>query len=171
MRAVCGRVRTAVLLSYPSIIPHPIAFVNTFFEKNLPFFKLFSTPFPTIFTVRQNAENFDADDIFCRMTNRIVKNVIRKFDKKLSNICHKNLTFIHFDEIFGRYSSLLIIYKSQVLLYNIGADKTVSPRPAMPALFLAQYFVTAKYQAHDIPPCGVGHCCASFLCKFFRKIK
>ena len=64
MRAVCGRVRTAVLLSYPGIIPQLFDFVNPFFEKNLTFSKVFyALPYCDI-----SKHKFDADDIFCRMT-------------------------------------------------------------------------------------------------------
>ena len=84
-------------------------------------------------------------------------------NKKYKRDMCNNLPLGVFDEKSRRYSSKMTLYKLQVLVYNTRADKPVSPRPDMPASFLAQYFVTAKCQAHDIPPCGVGHCCASFL--------
>ena len=96
------------------------------------------------------------------------------YDTNITQKCHVNFTKIicmrskifwtlgNCDEIWGRYSSKLILYKFAFLVYNSRADKPVSPRPVL-LLFLAQYFITARYQAHDIPSCGDGLCCASFL--------
>ena len=102
---------------------------------------------------------------FLSYVARFCKNVIRNLHKNYHLGIWNNLLLGVFDENYRRYSSILILYKLQILVYNIRADKPVSPRPDMPASFLAQYFVSAKYQAHDIPPCGGGHCCASFILK------
>ena len=163
--------RTAVLLSFPEYYTTSRPVCQYLFCKK---FKYFSTFFRRTKHQERQAPFLPKCSIAQLCGTPLVsfvvyscKNVVRNLNKNYQPGIGNNLPLGVFDENLRRYSSILILYKSQVLVYNIRADKPVSPRPDMPASFLAQYFVTAKCQAHDIPPCGVGHCCASFF--IFRR--
>ena len=164
MRALCGRVRTVVLLPFPWHYTTSSAACQYYFEIFFDLFSFFASGSPLAFCTTFFIHPCRCTT-FCRMTQMSLTKCIKKHYKSRGNF----FSVMSFDEIYRQYSSFLIIYKSGKMRYNSQAVVCESPRPVMPAFFMAQYFVTAKYQTYDMLPCGRGHCCAPFFILFSQK--
>lgn len=163
MRALCGRVRTVVLLPFPWYYTTSSAACQYYFEKFFDLFSLFSSNRFLLFctTFLRSACRCTT---FCRMTQMSLTKCIKKHYKSRGYF----LTVMCFDEIYRQYSSILIIYKSSKMRYNSQAVVCESPRPVMPAFSWHNTSLPRNIKLMIFFPAAADTVVPLFLC-FFRR--